>query len=132
MDSLVLRLKPGEDLRLAIEVAVAREIPGGAAFVLSGIGSLSRAALRLAGSPEPTVIDDDMELLTLAGSVSPDGAHLHASLARADGSLLGGHVAAGCIVRTTAELLLATLPQWQLGREPDPRTGYAELVARRR
>ena len=131
MDSLVLRLKPGEDLRGAIEAAVAGETAS-AAFVLSGIGSLSRAALRLAGAPKPTLIEGDLELLTLAGSVSRDGAHLHASLARADGSVLGGHVAAGCIVRTTAELLLATLPQWQLGREPDPRTGYAELVARRR
>jgi uncharacterized protein len=132
MDSLVLRLKPGEDLRGAVEAAVAAETAGGAAFVVSGIGSLSRAALRLAGAPEATIIEGDLELLTLAGSVSPDGAHLHASMARDDGSLLGGHVGAGCIVRTTAELLLVTVPQWQLGREPDPRTGYRELVARRR
>lgn len=132
MDSLVLRLVPGEDLRGAIEAAVARETPAGAAFVLSGIGSLSRAALRLAGAAEPTVVEGDLELLTLAGSVSPDGAHLHALLACADGSVLGGHVAPGCTVRTTAELLLASVPQWQLGRQRDPETGHAELVARRR
>ncbi|MGM9487430.1 PPC domain-containing DNA-binding protein [Ideonella sp. YS5] len=132
MPSLVLRLLPGEDLRAAIEAAVARETGAGSAFVLSGIGSLSRASLRLAGAPESTLIEGDLELLTLAGSVTPDGAHLHASLARADGSLIGGHVTQGCVVRTTAELLLATLPQWQLGREQDPATGYAELVARRR
>ena len=132
MDGLVLRLVPGEDLRGAIEAAVARVQRDGGAFVLSGIGSLSRATLRLAGAPEPVLVEGDLELLTLAGSVSPDGAHLHASLAQADGSLMGGHVAAGCIVRTTAELLLAVLPQWQLSREPDATTGYAELVARRR
>jgi uncharacterized protein len=132
VDSLVLRLVPGEDLRGAIEAAVARGPAGGGAFVLSGIGSLSRAKLRLAGAPEPLLIEGDLELLTLAGSVSSDGAHLHASLARTDGSLLGGHVAAGCIVRTTAEVLLAGLPEWDLARAPDPRTGYAELVARRR
>jgi hypothetical protein len=32
----------------------------------------------------------------------------------------------------TAQVLLAKLPEWDLSRAPDPMTGYAELVARRR
>ena len=55
------------------------------------------------------------------------GAHLHASLADADGRVLGGHVAPGCIVRTTAEVLLALLDDVRFTREPDAATGYAEL-----
>ena len=43
---------------------------------------------------------------------------------------MGGHVTRGCIVRTTAEVLLALLPDWRFDREPDPVTGYRELVAR--
>ncbi len=124
----MLRLEPGQDLRGALEAAVAAQA-GGSAFVLTGIGSLSQAALRLAGAAEPLVLGGDMELLTLSGSVAANGAHLHATLARADGSVLGGHVAPGCTVRTTAELLLARLPGWRLRREADTRTGYAELVA---
>lgn len=126
----MLRLEPGADLRGAIEQAVATQAAG-AAFLLAGIGSLSCAALRLAGAAEPLVLDGDLELLTLSGSVAANGAHLHATLARADGSVLGGHVAPGCTVRTTAELLLAPLPCWRLQRAPDPRTGFAELVAQR-
>jgi hypothetical protein len=35
-------------------------------------------------------------------------------------------------VRTTAEILLALLPEWEFVREPDAATGYDELVARER
>ena len=126
MNTLVLRLVPGQDLRAALEAAA------DSAFVLAGIGSLSHTALRLAGAEVLLQEDGDFELLSLSGSIAANGAHLHASLARADGSVIGGHVAPGCIVRTTAELLLALLPEWQLRREPDPRTGFPELRARRR
>jgi predicted DNA-binding protein with PD1-like motif len=50
------------------------------------------------------------------------------SVANARGEVFGGHVAPGCIVRTTAEILLALLPEHRFSREIDPRTGFAELV----
>ena len=131
VDTLVLRLQPGDDLRGALEAAVADNALSGA-FVLAGVGSLSTAQLRMAGADTPLQLDGDLEILTLSGSLSPNGAHLHAALARADGSVLGGHVAPGCTVRTTVEVLLASLPQWQLSREVDAQTGHAELVAQRR
>lgn len=130
METLVLRLKPGEDLRGALEAVLAQQAMSGA-FVLAGIGSLSQAVIRCAGIAEADGHREDLELLTLSGSLSAQGAHLHATLARADGSVFGGHVAPGCIVRTTAELLVGLLPQWTLERAMDEATGYAELVARR-
>lgn len=123
-----LRLRPGADLRAAIEAAVADT--GQAAFVLQGIGSLSVAQLRYAGMPSATELRGDLEILTLAGSVAPDGAHLHMSVSDAQGRVYGGHVAAGCVVRTTAELLLALLPGHAFSRETDPASGYKELVVR--
>jgi hypothetical protein len=44
------------------------------------------------------------------------------------GEVLGGHAGCRCIVRTTAEVLLALLPEWSFGREPDAATGHAELI----
>jgi predicted DNA-binding protein with PD1-like motif len=73
-----------------------------------------------------------LEVLTLAGSVAVNGSHLHASLADAQGRGLGGHLGYGCRVRTTAEVLLALLPDWHFSREPDAATGYDELALRRR
>jgi uncharacterized protein len=120
-----LRLPAGADLRAALSAYEA-------AFVVAGIGSLRPAVLRLAGAEALLRLDEDCELLTLSGSLSADGAHLHASVSLPDGRVLGGHVMPGCIVRTTAELLIARLTDWELRRALDPATGYAELQARRR
>ena len=41
--------------------------------------------------------------------------------------MIGGHLCAGSLVRTTAELVIGLLPEWRFRRELDPVTGYAEL-----
>ena len=129
IDALPLRLQPGDDLRAALERRLS-EHGGGAAFVVAGIGSLSRARVRFAGARDAEAIEGDLEILTLSGTVGEGGSHLHVSLAGPDGRVRGGHVAAGCLIRTTAEVLLARLPRWTFVRTHDPATGYAELVAR--
>jgi predicted DNA-binding protein with PD1-like motif len=135
MKTLPIRLTPGQDLRAALEAAVLDQNCR-AAFVLSGIGSLSAAGVRLAGFAQPTRLTGSMEILTLSGTVAVDGdrtaSHLHIAISAATGQVLGGHVAPGCIVLTTAEVLLALLPDWQFSRESDAITGYDELVVRAR
>ena len=39
--------------------------------------------------------------------------------ADADGEVVGGHIMPGCIVRTTAEVVIALLPGWEFRRELD-------------
>ena len=129
MRVLPIRLAPGTDLRLALE-QVLQEQKEQAGWVLSGIGSLSVAPLRLAGEEELSILEGDLEIITLAGSLSPDGAHLHISVAAADGQVSGGHLAVGAKVRTTAEVLVALLPSWSFSRELDPDTGFKELMIR--
>lgn len=126
-----VRLQPGDDLRLALQAAVAAQ-GCTAAFVLAGIGSLSTAQLRLAGAEQPIALAGDLEVLSLCGSIGAEASHLHMSVGDASGRVLGGHVAPGCIVRTTAEVLLQLLPGWAFDREADARTGWDELVVRRR
>ena len=124
-----LRLRPGADLRQALELAV-KEAGAPGAFVVTGIGSLIQANLRLAGHDGASIVPGPLEILTLAGSLSVDGAHLHMSVADAQGRVVGGHVAYGNEIRTTAEILIALLPAWALSRESDPTTGCDELVVR--
>jgi hypothetical protein len=45
------------------------------------------------------------------------------ALPTSTGEVFGGHVAPGCIVRTTAEVLLSLPPEWAFAREPDALTG---------
>ncbi len=128
-----LRLHPGDDLRLALETHVRSDSPTrstASAFVIAGIGSLHDARIRYAGAHEPVTVAGPLEIISLSGSLSADGAHLHVSVSDAQGRVVGGHLCAGSLVRTTAEVLIADLPQWHLTREPDAATGYPELVVR--
>lgn len=107
---------------------------GGLVIGNSGLRLLGGQAAVLHDAAQPTRLTESMEILTLSGTVAAGGdktaSHLHMAVSTATGQVLGGHVAPGCIVLTTAEVLLALLPDWQFIREPDAGTGYDELAIR--
>jgi len=121
-----LRLQPGDDLRLVLEAWMGAQQEQ-AGCVISAVGSLSLAQLRLAGATQATAIRGELVIVSLSGTLSPDGIHLHIAIANSSGAVIGGHLCAGSLVRTTAELVIGLLPEWQFRRELDPATGYAEL-----
>lgn len=123
MELLPVRLSPGDDLRRALEAA---GIDG--AFVVSGIGSLRDVLLRFAGVSKASLLPGDFEIISLAGAITADGAHLHMAVSDSTGKVFGGHVVYGNTIRTTAEILLARTPGWHLSRQFDAATGYPELV----
>ncbi|MEQ8262726.1 PPC domain-containing DNA-binding protein [Pseudohaliea sp.] len=127
-EPLVLRLRPGDDLRLALEQEARQR--DASWILLCGIGSFSTAMLRFAAAAAPAPLAGPLELLALAGTVCADGAHLHAAVANGSGAVSGGHVCAGCIVATTAEIALLPLRDTRLGRREDPATGHPELMVR--
>ncbi len=126
MKVVPLRLQPGNDLRKTLEAWMGEQQEQ-AGCVISAVGSLSVAQLRLAGAAEATAIQGELEILSLSGTLSPDGAHLHIAVADSSGAVIGGHLCAGSLVRTTAELVISLLPEWRFNRELDPAPGYAEL-----
>jgi uncharacterized protein len=130
MQFLPLRLPPGVDLRGALAAAL-RQAGTDSAFVVCGIGSLTGARLRYAGEFVEATIAGPLEIVSLSGSLTRSGPHLHMSVSDASGRVCGGHVGLGNLVRTTAEILLALLPEGALDREHDATTGFSELVARR-
>lgn len=127
MKVVPLRLQPGDDLRQALETWMGEQQEQ-AGCVISAVGSLSVAELRFAGAAAATTIRGDLEILSLSGTLSTDGAHLHIAVADSSGAVIGGHLCSGSLVRTTAELVIGLLPEWQFRRERDPATGYAELA----
>jgi predicted DNA-binding protein with PD1-like motif len=121
-----LRLQPGDDLRRALETWMGEQQEQ-AGCLISAVGSLSVAQLRLAGAREATEFRGELEILSLSGTLSRDGAHLHIAVANSNGTVIGGHLCSGSLVRTTAELVIGLLPEWRFRRRLDPTTGYAEL-----
>jgi len=126
MKVVPLRLHPGDDLRRALEAWMGEQ-QAQAGCMISAVGSLSVAQLRLAGASETTTICGELEIISLSGTLSPDGAHLHIAIAESSGAVIGGHLGLSSLVRTTAELVIGLLPEWRFQRELDPATGYAEL-----
>ena len=120
---------PGADLRAALEDAT-RRLQLRAGCVLSCVGSLSRAKLRLAGGDEVLQLEGPLEIVSLVGTLSGDGPHLHIALADRAGHVHGGHLLPGCPVYTTAELVLGELDGVSFARERAPATGWRELIVR--
>lgn len=131
METVPLRLPAGQDLKAALDKAV-RTHGWPAAVVLSGIGSLHGVEIRFAGRESTVHIDGPLEILSLGGTLSPDGSHLHLLVSDENGATTGGHLKPGAIVRTTAEILIGVLPEWEFGRKMDPATGHLELTVRKR
>lgn len=127
---LPVRIGPGADLRAELDALVSLHGVA-AAFVVQGIGSLNVARIRFAGQPACSELRGDLEIVSLGGSLSPDGSHLHIAVSDAAGRVTGGHMGPGCIVRTTAEVLVMLLPDVRFSREDDPATGYKELFVNR-
>lgn len=122
-----LRLRPGQDLRHEL-VAFAQQHQLRAAAVLTCVGSLTTTSLRLANQEGPTHYHGHFEIVSLVGTLSVNGSHLHLSVADSTGRTLGGHLLEGSVVYTTAEIVLSELPELDFRREPDPTYGYQELT----
>ena len=120
------RLKPGEDLREGIEKQVKqRSIRAG--WVATCAGSLTDYAIRFANQPGASTGSGHFEIVSLAGTVSVNGSHLHLSISDSTGKTIGGHLMPGCKVYTTAENVLQYSDKYEFTREKDGSTPWEEL-----
>ena len=127
MKTHVFRLRRGTDLLKALqEYARTRRIAAGT--VVSGVGCVTRARVRDASGVTVRELNEPLEIVSLMGTLSAARTHLHIALAREDLTVLGGHLMEGCIVNTTAEVVLLELDGVRFGAEWDGETGYDELA----
>lgn len=128
MYTYTFRLKPQKDLFDEIEAFVAaKNIQAGC--MLSSVGSLTHATLRLANREFYTDYEGHFEIVSLIGTVSTNGSHLHISISDGDGKTIGGHLVSGCKVYTTAEIVIAVFEDVLYKRELlEDDSGYEELV----
>ena len=127
MKTHVFRLRRGSDLLKALqEYARTRRIAAGT--LVSGVGCVTRARVRDASGVTVRELNEPLEIVSLMGTLSAARTHLHIALAREDLTVLGGHLMEGCIVNTTAEVVLLELDGVRFGAEWDGETGYDELA----
>jgi predicted DNA-binding protein with PD1-like motif len=126
-----LRLKPGQDLRKELTEFVRREKIE-AAWIITCVGSLTQTNLRFANQPEGTKSNGHFEIVSLTGTLSVNGSHLHISVSDSTGHTLGGHLLDDNIVYTTAEIVLGESKDLVFAREKDGTTEWEELQIKKR
>ncbi|MDJ0677493.1 MAG: DNA-binding protein [Calothrix sp. MO_167.B42] len=126
MKVFAVRLKPDADLKLSLKkFALENNIQAG--FMVTAIGSLKQVNIRLANQQESTVLTDKFEIISLNGTIANTGLHLHIAISDRYGKIIGGHLNQGCIIYTTAEIVIGSSEEFQFIRTMDEQTGYLEL-----
>lgn len=126
MNVFALRLKPSQDLKHSLKAfAIAHQLQ--ARCIVSAIGSLKTAAIRFVDRPCSTILNQRFKILSLHGALSMNELHFHMALADADGTVMGGRVDAGCILYTTAEIVIGEIPNLLFDRAIDNQTRFLEL-----
>ena len=128
--SIVERLKPGEELQSALKrIAFEHNVKAG--VIISAVGSLSVACLRMAGANDAKTLEGPLEIVSVTGTLSDTSMHVHLAVSDATGKTTGGHLVSGCKVFTTIELVIMDLSdQWSFDRKTDEQTTYLELDPR--
>ncbi len=125
------RLKPGQDLKKEL-LFYCQQHRLHAATVISSVGSLTKAHMRMSGGKDVVEFQGPFEIISLNGTLSLDGIHLHLSVSNFEGKVLGGHLMDGCEIYTTAEIVLLEHTDLSFKRENDGHTGYKELILERK
>ena len=127
MQNYTFRLRPGQDLLESIQAFVMeKQVQAGC--VLSGVGSLIHASLRLADQISNSDYKGPFEIVSITGTVSVHGSHLHLSISDGEGRTIGGHLVEGCQIYTTAEIVIAVFHDQIYKRELAEDSGYEELT----
>lgn len=129
MKTHAFRLIRGNDLKKEIE-NYTRYHNIEAGYVACCVGCVYEVGLRLADGKTIFHTSGHYEIVSLTGTLSKDGVHLHISLSGEDGTTIGGHLMEGCLVNTTSEIILHELTDHEFTREFDENTGYDEIIMR--
>lgn len=120
------RLKPGQDLKQEIENFVTvKQIKAG--WINTCVGSLTDYNIRFANQPQGTKDSGHFEIVSVTGTVSVNGSHIHISISDSTGKTIGGHLMEGCKIYTTAEIVITGSDNFTFKRENDGTTPWKEL-----
>lgn len=126
-----IRLKPSADLKKEIEAyAKSNDIKAG--WISTCVGSLTDYHIRFANQPQGEKHSGHFEIVSLTGTVSANGCHLHISISDSTGKTIGGHLLDRNLVYTTAEIILMEDDEFVFTREKDGTTPWEELQIKKK
>lgn len=130
-DIHAIRLTPGQDLKKSLhELVQSRNIQAG--WIISCVGSLTQYHLRFANKRNGALANGYYEIISLSGTLSTQGSHLHLAISDENGRVTAGHLLDGCTIYTTAEIIIGESADWIFAREADGTTEWKELQIKNR
>lgn len=126
----VFRLLPGQDLKQSIEQYV-KENQLSAGWIATCVGSLTEYQIRFANQERAYGDKGHFEIVSLTGTVSVNGSHLHIAVSDSTGKTIGGHLLDGNKVYTTAEIVIGESKEHVFTREKDGSTPWEELQVKK-
>ncbi|MGB5135888.1 MAG: DUF296 domain-containing protein [Prochlorococcaceae cyanobacterium] len=127
MRALPLHLEAGVDVYRTLATLAATHQAAG--FVLSVVGNLSQAAFQCPGQSGPTLVRGELEIITLQGTLAPEGVHLHLSLSDGNCQVWGGHLEPGTLVLKGADVLVGLLEAAPAPTAPPPTATDPQVAA---
>lgn len=129
MKYYAFRLKPEQDLKKEIiDFTLKNGINAG--VIITCVGSLKCANIRLAEESITKRLEEKFEIVSLVGTLSQEGCHLHISIADSQGKVIGGHLQEESYIYTTAEIVIGEICNLTFTREYSTETGFKELYIR--
>lgn len=126
MKVFAVRLKPEMDLKESLkDFVILNKIQSG--FILTAVGSLKQANIRFANQNISNCFNEKFEIISLVGTLATTGIHLHLAISNQGGETIGGHLVEGCIIYTTAEIVIGESQDFTFNRSIDEETGFKEL-----
>lgn len=92
------------------------------------MGSLTSVNIRYANQEKYEILKGHFEIVSLVGTLSKNGSHIHISISDSTGKTIVGHLGDGSLIYTTAEIVLSFMSDYDFILETNPTFGYKELI----
>ena len=103
----ILKLESGNDLLISLTEIANKENKSG--YILSAVGNLSKAIIKCPGKKQSTLIKNNLEIISLNGTIYPDKGHLHISFSDENCNVWAGHLKEGTIILKGVDMLIGFL-----------------------
>ncbi len=105
----ILKLNTGDDLLNSLQAFAIKENKSG--YILSVVGNLTKAIFQCPGKKTSTIIQNNLEIISLNGTLSPNKCHLHISLSDGQCNVWAGHLKEGTIILKECDMLIGFIDE---------------------
>ena len=121
----IFKLETGKDLLISLQEMAKKQNKAG--YILSVVGNLSEARIQCPGKKQSTLIKNNLEIISLNGTIDPNNCHLHISFSDGNCNVWAGHLKEGTIILKAADMLIGFLEENLIKEEKPDHNKQVEI-----